>query len=83
MLLVHKGSPELQQRPKYATVSSDGVISGVDGQHVSLSRPQDLKHQKEKSEDINVEKTCSLIRNGLFDDFSLPAAAIPTNTDAV
>ena len=34
------GLPELQQRPEYATVPSNGAVSGVDGEHVSLSRPE-------------------------------------------
>lgn len=40
-LLAKKGSPELQQRPEYATIPPTGGISGVDGKHISLSCPQD------------------------------------------
>ena len=33
-------SPELQQSPEYSAVPPDGGVSGVDGQHVPLGRPQ-------------------------------------------
>lgn len=35
-----KGLPELKQSPKYAAVSSNGVVTGVNGKHISLSCPE-------------------------------------------
>lgn len=35
------GLLELQQRPEDAAVPSDGAVRGVDGEHVTLRRPQD------------------------------------------
>lgn len=52
---------ELQQRPEDAAVSSDGAVRGVDGEHVTLRRPQDC-HANSQCKD----STSNTVRHFLF-----------------